>query len=112
MAIGIGADIGGTFTDLLLIDEARGRVVVDKVLTTPEDPSLAIETGLRNLDRLAPGTVKEAEALVHGTTLVINAVIERKGAVTGLLTTEGFRDVLEIGREKRYDGNDLQIRYP
>ncbi|MBC5767886.1 hydantoinase B/oxoprolinase family protein [Ramlibacter albus] len=112
MTIGIGCDIGGTFTDLLLIDETTGTAHVEKVLTTPDDPSRAIETGLRSLDAMAPGTVREAAMLVHGTTLVINAVIERKGARTGLITTRGFRDVLEIGREKRYDGNDLQIRFP
>lgn len=112
MGIGIGCDIGGTFTDLLMIDEASGKVFVDKVLTTPADPSLAIESGLRGLENQAPGSIQQALALVHGTTLVINAVIERKGAVTGLITTRGFRDVLEIGREKRYDGNDLQITFP
>jgi 5-oxoprolinase (ATP-hydrolysing)/N-methylhydantoinase A len=112
MGIGIGCDIGGTFTDLLMIDEASGKVFVDKVLTTPADPSLAIEMGLRGLESLAPGSIHQALALVHGTTLVINAVIERKGAVTGLITTRGFRDVIEIGREKRYDGNDLQITFP
>jgi 5-oxoprolinase (ATP-hydrolysing) len=112
MAIGIGCDIGGTFTDLLMIDEATGTAYVEKVLTTPDDPSRAIETGLRSLDTMQPGAVGETAILVHGTTLVINAVIERKGALTGLVTTRGFRDVLEIGREKRYDGNDLQIRFP
>ncbi|MEJ7931228.1 hydantoinase B/oxoprolinase family protein [Ramlibacter sp. AN1015] len=112
MAIGIGCDIGGTFTDLLLIDEKTGTAHVEKVLTTPDDPSRGIEDGLRGLEALAPGAVAEAGMLVHGTTLVINAVIERKGALTGLITTRGFRDVLEIGREKRYDGNDLQIRFP
>ncbi len=112
MGIGIGCDIGGTFTDLLMIDEVGGKVFVDKVLTTPSDPSLAIESGLRGLENQAPGSIRQALALVHGTTLVINAVIERKGALTGLITTRGFRDVLEIGREKRYDGNDLQITFP
>lgn len=112
MAIGIGCDIGGTFTDLLMIDEENGQAYVDKVLTTPHDPSAAIETGLENLDRMRPGAISEALMLVHGTTLVINAVIERKGARTGLITTRGFRDVLEIAREKRYDGGDLQIRFP
>ena len=112
MAIGIGCDIGGTFTDLLMIDEATGSAYVEKVLTTPADPSQAIETGLHGLESQRPGAIAEALALVHGTTLVINAVIERKGAKTGLVTTKGFRDVLEIGREKRYDGNDLQITFP
>lgn len=112
MNIGIGCDIGGTFTDLLMIDEATGTAYVEKVLTTPDDPSRAIETGLRSLEGMLPGALADAAMLVHGTTLVINAVIERKGARTGLITTRGFRDVLEIGREKRYDGNDLQIRFP
>jgi len=110
--IGIGCDIGGTFTDLLMIDAETGKAYVEKVLTTPEDPSRAIETGMRSLDGMRAGSVAQAMTLVHGTTLVINAVIERKGAPTGLITTKGFRDVLEIGREKRYDGNDLQIRFP
>jgi len=112
MSIGIGCDIGGTFTDLLMIDESTGTAYVEKVLTTPDDPSRAIETGLRSLEAMRPGSQAEAAMLVHGTTLVINAVIERKGALTGLITTRGFRDVLEIGREKRYDGNDLQIQFP
>ena len=112
MAIGIGCDIGGTFTDFILIDEATGQIEVDKVLTTPADPSDAVEEGLRNLEEVANGCVASAGTLVHGTTLVINAVIERKGAKTGLITTRGFRDVLEIGREKRYYGNDLQITFP
>jgi 5-oxoprolinase (ATP-hydrolysing)/N-methylhydantoinase A len=112
MATGIGCDIGGTFTDFIQIDAHTGEVAVGKVLTTPADPSLAVETGLRALDAARPGSVRAADAIVHGTTLVINAVIERKGVRTGLITTRGFRDVLEIGREKRYDGNDLQIRFP
>ena len=112
MATVIGCDIGGTFTDFILIDESSGEIVVDKVLTTPADPSSAVEQGLRNVGRADFQRVRQAQTLVHGTTLVINAVIERKGAKTGLITTRGFRDVLEIGREKRYDGNDLQIRFP
>lgn len=110
--IGVGCDIGGTFTDLLMIDGTTGKAYVEKVLTTPDDPSRAIETGIRSFEDMLPGSIAQAMTLVHGTTLVINAVIERKGAVTGLITTKGFRDVLEIGREKRYDGNDLQIRFP
>lgn len=112
MGIDIGCDIGGTFTDLLMIDDASGEVFVDKVLTTPGDPSQAIESGLQSLESQRPGSLPLASVLMHGTTLVINSVIERKGARTGLITTRGFRDVLEIGREKRYDGNDLQIRFP
>jgi len=112
MGIGIGCDIGGTFTDLILIDDATGRIDVQKVLATPRDPSIAIETGLKGFEDGGPGAVAKADVMVHGTTLVINAIIERKGALTGLITTRGFRDVLEIGREKRYDGTDLQISFP
>lgn len=112
MTVGIGCDIGGTFTDLVVIDETTGRIEVEKVLTTPSDPSLGVERGLQSLDDRAAGCVAAAAALVHGTTLVINAVLERKGAPTGLITTRGFRDVMEIATEKRYDGNDLQIELP
>jgi 5-oxoprolinase (ATP-hydrolysing) len=110
--IGIGSDIGGTFTDLVVIDDTTGKIEIAKVLTTPSDPSLAIERGLASFDDRLRGCVAQASVLVHGTTLVINAVLERKGAVTGLITTRGFRDVIEIATEKRYDGNDLQLDLP
>ncbi|HEY5543891.1 MAG TPA: hydantoinase/oxoprolinase N-terminal domain-containing protein, partial [Candidatus Binatia bacterium] len=93
----VGIDIGGTFTDMLLVGE-DGSAVISKTLTTPGDPSLAVENALRpSLD----GVVKAGErgTLIHGTTLVTNALIERKGAPTALLTTAGFRDAVEIGRE-------------
>jgi N-methylhydantoinase A len=108
----IGIDIGGTFTDFLLIDGANGAFAVHKALTTPQDPSLAVLDGLRTLlvdAAIDPATVTQ---IVHGTTLVTNALIERKGAVTGLLTTKGFRDAVEIGREHRYDLYDLFIDLP
>jgi N-methylhydantoinase A len=110
--ITVGSDIGGTFTDFVEVDEASGAVAVYKCLTTPDDPSRAIEEGVRDLAARRAGGAAAIDALVHGTTLVINAVIERKGAKTGLLTTRGFRDVLEIGREKRFDAYDLQIDFP
>ncbi|MBC5767858.1 hydantoinase/oxoprolinase family protein [Ramlibacter albus] len=110
--ITVGSDIGGTFTDFVQVDEGTGRIEVYKTLTTPSDPSLAIDQGVRELAQRAGSTAKRIDAMVHGTTLVINAVIERKGARTGLITTRGFRDVLEIGREKRFDAYDLQIEFP
>ena len=110
--ITLGSDIGGTFTDFVEVDEANGRVEVYKCLTTPRDPSEAIEEGVRELTARHGRTAKAIDVMVHGTTLVINAVIERKGARTGLITTQGFRDVLEIGREKRFDAYDLQIEFP
>lgn len=110
--ITLGSDIGGTFTDFVEVDETSGKVEVFKCLTTPADPSQAIEQGVRELTQRQGRTAKAIDVMVHGTTLVINAVIERKGAKTGLITTKGFRDVLEIGREKRFDAYDLQIEFP
>jgi len=110
--ITLGSDIGGTFTDFVEVDESTGKVEVYKCLTTPQDPSLAIDEGVRQLSERRGRTASDLNVMVHGTTLVINAVIERKGARTGLLTTRGFRDTLEIGREKRFDAYDLQIEFP
>ena len=108
----IGIDIGGTFTDFVLLDDATGRSRTYKCLTTPRDPSDAIEEGLRALSREVPGCVEALEEVIHGTTLVINAIIERKGARTGLLATRGFRDVLELGREIRYAAYDAFAQMP
>jgi N-methylhydantoinase A len=110
--ITIGSDIGGTFTDFVEVNERDGEVRVYKTLTTPDDPSRAIEEGVDALTTGRADLAGSVDVMVHGTTLVINAVIERKGARTGLITTKGFRDVLEIGREKRFDAYDLQIEYP
>ena len=103
----IGVDVGGTFTDLVLHDPARDFVHTGKLLTTLDDPSVAIIEGLSRLLREAEVGPGEVHSIVHGTTLVTNAIIERKGATVGLLTTEGFRDSIEIGRETRYDLYDL-----
>ena len=106
----VGIDIGGTFTDLLLV-KSDGQVSIRKTLTTPADPSLAVETVLRQA--LDEGTgASELSELIHATTLATNALIERKGAVTALLTTAGFRDALEIGREQRYELYDLNLELP
>jgi N-methylhydantoinase A len=107
----VGIDIGGTFTDMLLVGE-DGSAVIGKTLTTPGDPSLAVEEALRPV--LESGAVKTGErgTLIHGTTLVTNALIERKGAPTALLTTAGFRDAVEIGREHRYELYDLNLDLP
>lgn len=112
MAFSLGCDIGGTFTDFVLLDEESGAIQVHKRLTSPEDPSVAVADGTSALSARSPQYLGRTALFVHGTTLVINAVIERKGARTALITTEGFRDVLEIGREKRFDVHDVQIRYP
>jgi N-methylhydantoinase A len=93
----IGVDIGGTFTDLVLVDEAGG-LIVDKRLSTVDDFSEGVVEGVRALLRDGGGSVREIASVVHGTTVATNAILERQGARTALITTEGFRDVLEIGR--------------
>src|SRR5919197_425539 len=107
----VGADIGGTFTDLLLVAD-DGATIFGKTLTTPDDPSQAVESALRQAFTDAPGVQEQRGTLVHGTTLVTNALIQRTGAKTALLTTAGFRDALEIGREHRYELYDLNLEMP
>ena len=108
----LGCDIGGTFTDFVLLNDQTGEIKTGKCLTTPQDPSDAVEEGIRVLEAATPDFVAKLDELIHGTTLVINAIIERKGAKTGLITTKGFRDVLEIGREMRYAPYDLFAEFP
>ena len=108
----IGVDIGGTFTDLALYEPTSGRLVKEKVLTTPNDPSEGVLSGIELLLAKAGIAANAVELVIHGTTLVANALIERKGPVTALVTTKGFRDVLEIGREMRYETYDLAIEMP
>lgn len=108
----LGCDIGGTFTDFVLLDDETGEIKTGKCLTTPRDPSDAVEEGIRALETTTPEFVGRLDELIHGTTLVINSIIERKGARTGLITTRGFRDVLEIGRELRYAPYDIFAEFP
>lgn len=108
----LGIDIGGTFTDLVHLDHASGRQSALKVLTTHDDPSRAVIEGTRSLlDRNGlPAT--NISRVIHATTLFTNALIERRGAITGLITTRGFRDTLEIGRERKYALYDIAIENP
>lgn len=108
----LGCDIGGTFTDFVLVNDETGEFQINKCLTTPGDPSDAVEQGIREMLARNPGFMPKIDEIIHGTTLVINAIIERKGAKTGLITTRGFRDVLELGREIRYDAYDIFSEYP
>ncbi len=108
----IGVDVGGTFTDFVLHDPARDLVATGKRLTTPDDPSEAIVAGIQRLLQETGLTPGDLHSIVHGTTLVTNTIIERTGACVGLLTTAGFRDVIEIGRETRYDLYDLFLEAP
>ncbi len=112
MGYRIGVDIGGTFTDLILVDDAGAAFQVAKVLTTPADPAQAVEAGVKELLAGAAAPAAEVSHVVHGTTLFTNALIERKGAKTALITTAGFRDALEIAREHRYDMYDLFMERP
>ncbi|HVH79516.1 MAG TPA: hydantoinase/oxoprolinase family protein [Stellaceae bacterium] len=112
MAWRIGVDSGGTFTDVCLFDEASGRIAVWKVSSTPIDPSQAVAQGvaegLAQIGILASGV----SYFGHGTTVATNALIQHRGAPIGLITTEGFRDLLEIGRQKRPELYDLQADKP
>ncbi len=108
----LGCDIGGTFTDFVLLNDQTGEMQINKCLTTPQDPSDAVEQGMRELEQKSPGFVRQLDEVIHGTTLVINSIIERKGAKTGLITTEGFKDVLELGREIRYAPYDIFAEFP
>ncbi|MRS18405.1 hydantoinase/oxoprolinase family protein [Enterobacteriaceae bacterium RIT692] len=103
----IGFDIGGTFTDLVLLNDISGEAIRHKTLTTPEDPSEGAYTGLTQLVELAGLKASDIHTITHGTTLAINALLERRGAKTAFVVTRGFRDVLVLGREYRYDIYDL-----
>ncbi len=108
----IGFDVGGTFTDFSLHDTASGELRHFKVPSTPADPSEAIETGLRSLLCGLHIPPTEVGFIGHGTTVATNMVIERRGVPTGLITTRGFRDVLEIGRQVRPHLYDYTVRTP
>ena len=112
----VAVDIGGTFTDGVATMEPAGRIWVAKSPTTPADPGQAVSTVLEDLLRQVDATLGEGSAdlreVVHGTTLITNTLIERKGVKTALVTTKGMKDVLNIGREWRYDIYDLDIELP
>ena len=108
----LGIDIGGTFTDIVVYDMETGAQSSHKELTTHDDPSKGVVSAIDRVlaqHGIAPAGIAR---VVHATTLFTNALIERKGARTGLITTEGFRDTLEIGRERKYELYDIMIRKP
>ena len=112
----VGVDSGGTFTDVCLFDEQAGRVEVWKVPSTPDDPSRGIAEGVEEgcaAARSAPAVRRRRSVYFgHGTTVATNALIQHRGVKTGLITTDGFRDLLEIGRQKRPDLYDIQADKP
>jgi len=108
----VGVDIGGTFTDFVVLDMKGSRIFAEKILTTPDRPADAVIHGLEKLASSHGFDNKEISRILHATTLATNAVIERKGAATGLLTTKGFEDVLDIRKGLRYNQYDLNIQVP
>lgn len=107
MAYLLGCDVGGTFTDFVLYDDESGAIHTEKQLTTPADPSIGVLAGLQRFAMVDPDHVALTSRIAHATTLVANAVIERKGACTALLATRGFRDVLELRRHVRVTTYEL-----
>jgi N-methylhydantoinase A len=112
MAWRVGVDSGGTFTDVCLFDDQSGRIAVWKVSSTPDDPSRGIAQGVAEGVEQVGVTAAGIGYFGHGTTVATNALIQHKGVKTGLITTGGFRDLLEIGRQKRPDLYDLQVEKP
>ena len=106
----LAVDIGGTFTDLVL-EHPNGRTTT-KVLTTSAAPEVGVLAGVRSILKTTGISASSIDLIIHGTTLATNSLIERKGARTALLTTEGFRDVVAMGNESRYDQYDLNITLP
>jgi len=106
----VSTDIGGTFTDVVLA--FNDRLVTSKMLTTTDAPELAVIDGVRSVLADTGLGFADIDVFLHGTTLATNAIIERKGAHTALITTEGFRDILEIADESRYDQYDVFITKP
>jgi N-methylhydantoinase A/oxoprolinase/acetone carboxylase beta subunit len=97
----LGVDVGGTFTDLIYVDDEAGQILVHKLPTTPDDPSQGTVQGIRELTALVGTQPSELEQVFHGTTIATNIVIEHNGATVGLITTEGYRDILHIARHKK-----------
>lgn len=110
----IGIDVGGTFTDIVLVDDTSGQIHYTKVMTTHHDLAEGVMSGIERILRQVGASFTTVDYLVHGTTIGTNALIERKGARTGLITTEGFRDVLEIARVERPDAGlyDMNVDLP
>ena len=108
----IGVDVGGTFTDLYYSDDETRTGFVEKVPSTPEDPSIAVVDGLKRLVAKAGITLAEVDQVVHGTTVATNTALTHKGAEVGMITTEGFRDILHIARHKKPHNFSLQQDLP
>ncbi|MEM7732393.1 MAG: hydantoinase/oxoprolinase N-terminal domain-containing protein, partial [Pseudomonadota bacterium] len=110
MSVRVGVDIGGTFTDVAL--EHAGGLVTTKVLTDYDAPEAAILQGIRTVCDEGGIALGQITQIIHGTTLVTNALIERRGAKTAFITTDGFRDVIEMRSENRFEQYDLNLVLP
>ena len=108
----IGVDVGGTFTDLVYCDLHAGTIEIHKVLTTPEDPSKGVITGIRELGEASGVPLADIDFVFHGTTTATNAVLEHKGARAGMITNEGFRDIIHIGRHQRVEHYSIMQDLP
>lgn len=108
----LGVDIGGTFTDFVLVNAKSGQVFLNKRLTTPAEPEQSVTEGVDELLQKAGINGTDLQVVIHGTTLITNALIERKGVRTAFIASEGHKDVLEIGNEMRYDTYDLFLEKP
>lgn len=112
MSFKIGVDVGGTFTDVCMFNEQNGEVMVHKLPSTPSDPSKAIRDGIEQILDLNGVSPEAVTYLAHGTTVATNAAIERKGSKTALITTKGFRDLIELARQQRASLYDVQVDKP
>jgi N-methylhydantoinase A len=108
----VGVDVGGTSTDIFVVDQTTSESFVYKIASTPENPAIAIVEGLQKLIDSAKLKVDEIARFAHGTTVATNALLQRKGGKVALVTTKGFRDLLEIGRQTRPHMYDLQLDHP
>ena len=108
----IGVDVGGTFTDIVLADTETGRTVIHKVPTTPDDPSRGVVAGIVQLCARSDIPRSTIDHALHGTTIGTNAVLEYDGAVTGMITTAGYRDIVHIGRHQRPQHYSIRQEVP
>lgn len=108
----LGADVGGTFTDLVLTDTETGKTTIHKVPSTPQDPSLAVIEGSVEICRIAGIEPSQVAQIYHGTTVATNAALQHRGATAGMITTEGFRDIVHIGRHQRPQHYSIQQQIP
>src|ERR1700730_13239100 len=108
----IGVDVGGTFTDIVYCDLDTGQVAIHKVSTTPDDPSRGIVQGIAEICRDSGVASGDVDYVLHGTTTATNAVLEHKGARAGMLTNEGFRDIIHIARHQRVEHYSIMQELP